>query len=202
MGMAVPRDLATQQWTPDRVWDELVVPGQHWPRYELVDGVLLVSPGPRPDHQRVVMELFRLLDAFVARTRVGELFVSPADVRLTPRDLLQPDVFVVPTGAGAGAKEWREVTGLLLAIEVLSPSTQRHDRVTKRAYFARLGVPEFWIADLDARTIERNGPDARVTVHDERLAWHPAGADEPFDVDVAALYDRAIGADADTADPR
>lgn len=166
-------------------------------RYELVDGVLLVSPEPRPDHQRVCMEIFRVLDAFVARTRIGELFVSPADARLTPRDLLQPDVFVVRPGAGAGAREWREVTGLLLAVEVLSPSTQRHDRVTKRAHFASMGLPEFWIADLEARTIERNGPDARVTVHDERLAWHPAGADEPFDLDVAALYDRAVGPASD-----
>ena len=57
---------------------------------------------------------------------------------------------------------------------------------------------EFWIADLDARTIERNGPDARVTVHDERLVWYPTGADEPFDLDVAALYDRAIGTASDT----
>ncbi len=185
MGMAVPHDLAAQRWTPDRVWDELV------------DGTLLVSPGPRPDHQRVVMELFRVLDSFVARTRVGELFVAPADVRLTPRDLLQPDVFVVSADAGAGATEWRDVRGLLLAVEVLSPSTQRHDRVTKRCYFARMGVPEFWIADLDVRTIERTGPDARVTGHDARLAWHPAGADEPFDLDVAALYDRAIGPASD-----
>jgi Uma2 family endonuclease len=195
--MAVPRDLATQQWTPERVWDELVAPGQHWPRYELVDGLLLVSPGPRPDHQRVVLALYRELFAYLERHPAGELFLSPADVRLTPRDLLQPDVFVVPADAGAGAKAWRDVSGLLLAVEVLSPSTQRHDRVTKRAYFARMGVPEFWIADLDARTIERNGPDARVTVHDERLAWHPAGADEPFDLDVAALYDRAIGPASD-----
>jgi Uma2 family endonuclease len=118
----------------------------------------------------------------------------------TARDLLQPDVFVVPADAGAGAKAWRDVSGLLLAVEVLSPSTQRHDRVAKRAYFARMGVPEFWIADLDARTIERNGPDARVTVHDERLAWHPVGADEPFDLDVAALYDRAIGAASEPTD--
>jgi Uma2 family endonuclease len=198
MGMAVPQDLAAQRWSPDRVWDELVAPGQHWPRYELVDGVLLVSPGPRPDHQRVVGALYRGLFAYLERHPVSEVFFSPADVRLTPRDLLQPDVFVVP--AGAGAKAWRDVTGLLLAVEVLSPATQRHDRVTKRAYFARMGVPEFWIADLDARTIERNGPDARVTVHDERLAWHPVGADEPFDLDVAALYDRAIGAASETTD--
>jgi Uma2 family endonuclease len=199
MGMPVPLDPTLREWTPDRVWDELARPDRHWPRYELVDGELLVSPGPRPDHQRVVMELLRLLDPYVAHSGVGELFTSPADIRLTPRDLLQPDVFVLPRGMDAGAKEWREVTGLLLAVEVLSPSTQRHDRVTKRAYLARHGVPDFWIADLGARTIERNGPDARVTVHAERLAWPPAGAGEPLALDVAALYARAIGTATEAA---
>ncbi len=44
---------------------------------------------------------------------------------------------------------------ILLAVEALSPSTARHDRVTKRQFFQRHDVQEYWIADLDAAVIER-----------------------------------------------
>ena len=69
---------------------------QNWPRYELIDGQLLVSPAPRPLHQVVVSELLAVLIPHAHR--VGRVLTSPADIRLGSKTTTQPDVFVVPTG--------------------------------------------------------------------------------------------------------
>jgi Uma2 family endonuclease len=62
-------------------------------RYELIDGTLIVSPAPRPLHQRVVTRVWRLLDD--ARPDDSfEVFVAPLDVILSDDTLLQPDVLV------------------------------------------------------------------------------------------------------------
>lgn len=59
----------------------------------------------------------------------GELFVtpSPADLVFSPRRLVQPDLFVVPSRADGEPRAWSDVTERLLAVEVLSPSTARAD---------------------------------------------------------------------------
>jgi Uma2 family endonuclease len=78
---------------------------------------------------------------------------------------------------------------LLLAAEVLSPSTARLDRVVKRALYRDEGVPDFWIVDLESRTFERSTPaDARIDVLDERIEWMPAGASAPLVIDVGAYF--------------
>jgi Uma2 family endonuclease len=121
----------------------------------------------------------------------GELFVyvAPADVAFSPRRLVQPDVFVAPLVNGRRPREWVDVRALLLAVEVLSPSTARADRVAKRRLFRDEGVPEYWIVDLDARTIERSTPaDARPEVFDGRLEWRPSGGREPLVIDVEAYF--------------
>jgi Uma2 family endonuclease len=92
-------------------------------------------------------------------------------------------------------KEWRRATAdglpvreLLLAIEVLSPSSSRHDRVRKRPLYQR-HVPDYWIADLDARLMERWIPgDDRPALVTDSLVWHPSGAVTPFTLDVPALF--------------
>jgi Uma2 family endonuclease len=77
----------------------------------------------------------------------------------------------------------------LLAVEVLSPSTARADRVVKRAMFRDEGVAEFWIVDLDARTFERSTPaDSRVEVLDLRIEWRPEGASTPLVIDVTRYF--------------
>ena len=82
------------------------------------------------------------------------------------------------------------VSRLLLAVETLSPSSARHDRVTKRPAYQRNRVPEYWIVDEMSRTIERWTPDdERPDVLAERLVWHPAGATEPFVLDLVAFFE-------------
>ena len=108
---------------------------------------------------------------------------------------MQPDLFVAPGADGRSPSSFADVKQLLLAVEVLSPSTARADRVIKRALYRDEGVPEFWIVDLDSRTFERSTPaDARVTVHDERIEWMPVGATTSLAIDVAAYFAEVLDA--------
>jgi len=159
------------------------------PRYELVDGELLVTPSPVSRHQMAVARLLFALLAYLEREHVGRVLTSPCDIELEPESITQPDIFVVPSA------EWRRLAGglpvreLLLAIEILSPRSSRHDRVRKRPLYQR-HVPEYWIVDLDARLIERwRTGDSRAEPVTTSLEWRPAGAATPFVLDVERYFD-------------
>ena len=108
---------------------------------------------------------------------------------------MHPDVFVTRLVNGRRPEEFVASSGLLLAAEVLSPSTARADRVAKRTLFRDEGVPEYWIVDLDARTFERTTPgDARPEIVVDSLAWHPEGASTPLIVDLGAYFERVLDA--------
>lgn len=194
--------LASQVWTAERVRRELLRDFHPWPRYEFIDGELLVShagdavsPSPTRRHQRAVAVLLLLLEPYVARYRLGEVLTSPLDVLLGSDELTQPDVLVAPPDGPDDTVTDESVTRLLLAAEVLSPSTARKDREQKRALHARHGVPEYWVVDCDARVIEVTRPDkpSRVEVHDRELRWHPAGAPEPLVLNVVDYFARVGG---------
>jgi Uma2 family endonuclease len=159
------------------------------PRYETVHGELLVTPAPRPAHQRSALRLARRLADYLDRVPVGEVFVSPADISFhLPDVLVQPDVFVVPR-EDAIARAWSDVTRLLLVVEVLSPSTTRHDRFQKRRLYQEQGVPLYWIVDVDASTVEVWTPELRFPhVEHAELTWHPTDAAEPFVLPLAELF--------------
>ena len=153
-------------------------------RYEVIDGVLLVTPAPRVVHQRAVVELLFALKLWIRGQDIGEVLMSPADLELEPDDLVQPDLFICPVG-----KEWTDVRSLVLAVEILSPSTERWDRGRKRRYFSRVGVPEYWIVDCDERVIERWRPGAVAPeVVSTALEWRPDGATRAFVLDVIAFF--------------
>jgi Uma2 family endonuclease len=160
-----------------------------WPRYELIDGEVLVTPAPSIDHYRAVMWLFRLLDRYLAREPVGEAMLSPADLTLRRGTVSQPDIFVPTRDQAEHALQWSEIRRLLLAVEVLSPSTARYDRLNKRTHYQKAGVAEYWIVDLEGRVVERWRPkDERPEIVSDRLTWHPAGAAKPLVVDLAKLF--------------
>jgi Uma2 family endonuclease len=157
-------------------------------RYETVHGELLVTPAPRLVHQRVVRKLVVALDRYLATPEVGEVFTSPADISWAPDTLVQPDVFVADPREAA-TLEWSRVRHLLLAIEVLSPSSARADRFTKRRLYQEIGVGTYWMVDPDGRAVEVWTPtDTFPTVERERVAWMPEGASEPFTLELAELF--------------
>jgi Uma2 family endonuclease len=115
-------------------------------RYELVDGELLVTPSPAQPHQIVLGELYAQLRAYVKRrAHVARAFFAPADIIWGPEEHVQPDLFVVP--ATEVTDDWRDCRTLLLAVEVVSPSSARADRLTKRRLYQRRGVASYWVVD-------------------------------------------------------
>jgi Uma2 family endonuclease len=159
-----------------------------WPRYEVVDGELLVTPAPRKWHQEIVQRLDFALLLYLERERIGRVYVSPADISWGPKKLVQPDVFVVPIDE-ARKPEWTDLRHLLLAAEVLSPGSVRGDRVVKRQLYQRHGVPLYWIVDADARAVEVWTPDAaEARIERDVLAWHPDGASEPLLLSLEELF--------------
>ena len=188
MGMPLSQHPEARRWTADEV-RELIDEERAWPRYEFMDGELLVTPAPRPLHQLAVTELLVLVASYVKANAIGQAFASPADIELEADSVVQPDVFVIPVGSGGRIRSWKDVTGLLLAIEVLSPASVRNDRLKKRRYYMRNGVPEYWVVDIEARLVERARPgDDRVELVDERIEWHPVGASEPLVIDLLAFF--------------
>lgn len=164
-------------------------------RYECIDGALLVTPAPRLLHQRALSKLYDRLASYVLEQQLGELLWSPADLELEADTLVQPDLFVAQVPAGLErARVWADITSLRLAVEVLSPTSARNDRVTKREFYLRAGVEEYWIVDLDARLIERWQHGAtRPEVATERLVWTPSGAKAPLEIDLAELFAGILG---------
>lgn len=163
-------------------------------RYEVVDGELLVTPAPSKPHQVAVGLLYSLLDQHARALGLGEALVSPADVELDPHGMVQPDVFVEGFVEGRPTHEWNVGAPLLLAVEVLSPSTARADRTVKRRRFQRATVPEYWIVDLDARVVERWRPgDERPEVLGETIEWRATPGAAPLTIALPPLFSRIHG---------
>jgi len=183
--MAMPQTWPRQgEWTVEEMW-QLPETGD---RTEVIDGILLVTPSPRWVHQYAVVELLVLLKDYLTRTGVGYVMASPADLRLRDRTVVQPDVYVMSPVDGRRPRTWDGIRHLMLAVEVLSPSTASRDRGVKRRLYQE-HADEYWIVDLDARLIERWRPeDTRPEVLDAVLEWRPAGAGEPLMLDVPAYF--------------
>jgi len=122
-------------------------------RYETVHGELLVTPAPRAWHQVIVGRMQLAVASFLKEHSIAYLFASPADISWGPDILVQPDLFVVYVEQ-ARTLDWSRMQDLLLTIEVLSPSTSRHDRFTKRRLYQEVGIPLYWIVDPDEKNVE------------------------------------------------
>ena len=187
VGMPITNDHV---WTLEEVW---ALPGDPHHRYELVDGALLVSPSPRLLHQRAAHELQVSLHEFARKVGSCEIIAAPSDVVIPLGHLVQPDVYVIRRLSQAELRaDARTLPLPMLAIEVLSPSTARADRLIKRRLYQRAGI-ELWIVDLDARIVERWTPEAaQPEICPEWIAWCPVGASETFLLDVEALMRRIL----------
>lgn len=134
----------------DRVWtrDERDALPDERHRYELLDGALIVSAAPRPIHQIVVFGLYnQLYPVCPPHLRV---LGAPLDIDLAQDTVLEPDLLVA-------RRDLFDDSGLPgppeLAVEVLSPSSRRIDRVLKRERYERAGTPAYWIVDPDGPSL-------------------------------------------------
>ncbi len=157
-------------------------------RYELVQGQLLVTPAPRPVHQIVLQELLRHVHAYLRHLpSPARVFLSPADISWAEDELVQPDLFVVP--ADEVSASWTTYQTLLLAIEIVSPSSSHHDRITKRRLYQARGVATYWVVDPDAQLVEVWHPgDARPEIVTDVLRWKATGAAEEMEIGLDVLF--------------
>lgn len=136
--------VTTLPWGRPLTADDLELMPDDGHRYELVDGTLLVSPGPVPLHQLVVSRLLRVLST---GTPAGvEVLSAPLDVRLADDTQVQPDLLVA-LRSDFGPK--RIEAPPMLVVEVLSPSTRLIDLNLKRARYERAGIASYWVVDPD-----------------------------------------------------
>jgi Uma2 family endonuclease len=157
-------------------------------RYETVHGELLVTPAPRPWHQEVADRLRDVLKQYLTRHAGWHLWSAPADISWTADVLVQPDLFVVPIEE-ARTLDWARLRHLELVVEVLSPTTARADRFTKRRLYQEVRIPTYWIVDPDVHVVEVWTPDAVIPqVERERIVWLPAGSTDPLALAVPELF--------------
>lgn len=116
---------------------------------ELIDNRLYMSPGPIGKHQRVLRDLFLLLNEVVSNQKLGEVFFAPFDVYLDEEaNAVQPDIIFISSPNLHIVNDEDVIHGVPdLLIEVLSPGNPEHDTVTKKNLYERFGVKEYWIVD-------------------------------------------------------
>lgn len=121
-------------------------------RWEIVGGkTYSMTPSPSTRHQSVSLELSVQIHRAVQGSSC-RVFTAPMDVKLSEQDIVQPDLLVVcdPTQI----KDSHIEGPPKLVVEILSPSTQAHDRVRKMRLYAQVGVEEYWLVQAEVATVE------------------------------------------------
>ena len=152
--MALPAEKDRYTFADVQMWDD----GE---RAELIGGeIYLMAPAPAREHQKVSGELFAQLHAYLKGKRC-EVYAAPFDVRLfeqdgdTPEDVdtvVEPDISVVCDPSKLDDIGCKGAPDLVM--EILSPSTTRHDKFTKFNLYQRAGVREYWIVDPTDKTVQ------------------------------------------------
>jgi len=176
MGAMTVLPRTGEEWTVD----DLVHLPDDGLQYELLDGLLLVTPAPALLHQRVAARLHLLLgsrcpDEF-------EVFFAPVDWRPDRNTSLQPDLLVVRS---EDVEAQHLTAPLVLAVEVLSPSTRHKDQLLKRAKYEESGVQSYWIIDPAEPSLHAlELVDGRYTTVIQARGDEVARLRRPFPVDV------------------
>jgi Uma2 family endonuclease len=156
-------------------------------RYELLDGVLLVTPAPNPSHQIVATRLATPIISALVFDGIAHV-VAPGAVVRVPNTQLQPDILVYPARF-APTVDWRKITEHWLAVEVLSRSSRVYDREFKRdAYFA-LGVREVWLVDRRDRYVEVCHEPGPGRMERKAIRWRVPASDLTLLIDLARVFD-------------
>jgi Uma2 family endonuclease len=172
---------------PPEVWtlEDLANLPEDGRRYEIVDGVLLVSPAPGLPHQFVLNELCYLL----THARPPGLAIVPGIGIDMGHTMLIPDLAVVARDAVPGAVLARPAD-VRLAVEIVSPSSVSMDRLLKPVRYAAVGIPSYWRVEpgsddteLAIAVYELDGDKYRETVVIK--AGEQVEVDRPFRVTLA-----------------
>src|ERR1043165_8849133 len=146
--------------------DDFLALGQTHERYELVHGVVCMSPRPNTLHQRLLTLISLQLEVY-AKSKPGVRFFPDVDVVLSPDTVYAPDLVCYRPGR-IKAYPIRLDTPPDLIIEILSHGTKSFDLTTKLEDYQKFGVGEYWTydpADGQLRVFRRDGAElGRVMV--------------------------------------
>ena len=145
--MALPAEKARYTFADVLTWDENE-------RAEIINGeVFMMSPPPSRAHQGISGELFAQLHTYLKGKRC-EVYAAPFAVRPFEQDgdspedvdtMVEPDITIVCDPSKLDDMGCKGAPDMV--VEILSPSTRRHDRMTKFNLYQRAGVREYWIVD-------------------------------------------------------
>ncbi|MDE7245410.1 MAG: Uma2 family endonuclease [Oscillospiraceae bacterium] len=150
--MAYPAEQERYSFAEYLTWDENV-------RGEIISGEIFMMPSPLRIHQEILMELSRQLANFLEGKRCG-VYPAPFSVRLfekdsdTPEDIdtvVEPDISVVCDQSKLDRHGCKGAPDFI--IEILSPSSRRHDRIVKVNLYQQAGVHEYWIVNPDEQSV-------------------------------------------------
>jgi Uma2 family endonuclease len=148
---APPRFPRQGEWTYE---DWLKFPDDGW-KYEIIAGVLYMTPPPAIAHQDSSGELFMAMRLHAKNNDLGKVLATPCGVRLPGQPVpLEPDIFFVKKERLA-IISGQYVEGVPdLIVEILSPSSVHYDRDKKFKLYQATGVPELWLVDYEAKKVE------------------------------------------------
>lgn len=140
----MPVGSGAQRWT----YEDLQRLPEDGKRHEIIDGEHFVMSAPGYRHQAILGRLFLALGNHVAaQPALGKALLGPFDIVFTMFDVVEPDMIFVAADQREILNDKNASGAPALVVEILSPSTRRHDERTKRQLYERGGVREYWIID-------------------------------------------------------
>ncbi|WP_062106747.1 Uma2 family endonuclease [Bacillus niameyensis] len=165
---------------------------------EYIDGIVYMSPSPSTKHQRISRRLERFLEDFLDN-KPCEMFHAPYDIQLESdklkgKKIVVPDISIICDKSGFTDERYIGVPELI--VEILSPSNQSHDLVTKLNLYMDCGVPEYWIVNpmlkaITVYTINDNGMYEQHDMKTETGSIHSKILDG-FRVEMEELFKQPV----------
>jgi Uma2 family endonuclease len=144
--------VATVDRTKDWTVDDYLLLGESKTPCQLINGELIMIPTPSSLHQRILRDLFKILDQ--SANKKGEILFALIDLYIDKKNVFQPDLVYLSDQK----KEFISLRGIEgppdLVVEIISPSNSYTDRNQKKNGYQQFGVTEYWIVDPANATLE------------------------------------------------
>lgn len=150
----IPADWVQGPHQGDWTFNEYITLPDDGKRYEIANGVLLSVPLPTGPYQAIMGEIFFFLRSHIKLPGIGLVLQAPYLVELTYKDVFQSDICVVMNQHLDRVQDKRIIGAPDLVVEVSSAGTLAFDRLTKYDVYEYAGVQEYWIVNIDRRTVE------------------------------------------------